>query len=83
MTVPVRFTGVASVDIGLGVGVLVTVCDGGSLGDVDSDALGAPVPLPASFPQPASTMAHVASTTMIRIRLDPFRCIDRITGTGC
>jgi hypothetical protein len=69
MTVPVRFTGGAAGEVVLGVGVLGRVCDGGSLGDVGSVTLGAPVPLPASFPQPTSKTAHAASTAMTRIEI--------------
>ena len=73
MTVPVRSTGVAAVGIALGEGVPVLVCDGGSLGDVDSVTLGAPVPLPASLPQPTSRTAHAASTAMMRIEIISLR----------
>jgi hypothetical protein len=69
IAVPVRFPGVAAVDAELGVGVLASGCNGVSVGDVDSGALGAPVLVPASSPQPARTMTHAASTAMRRIRI--------------
>jgi hypothetical protein len=75
MTVPVRFTGVAAVDVALAAGVWASGCDSVPLlaGDVDPGALGTPVPLRTSSPQPTSTTPHMASAAMIRIRRDPFR----------
>jgi hypothetical protein len=69
MTVPVRFTGVGGVDVGLGAGGLVWGCDGISLGDADSGALGVSALVAVPSPQPASTMAHTASTALRRIRI--------------
>src|SRR5215207_6070433 len=69
MTVPVRFSGFAAVAVELGVGVLASGSNGLSFGDVDSRALGAPVLVPTSSPQPVMTMTHAASTAMRRIRI--------------
>src|SRR5215207_5882255 len=71
MTAPVRFTGVAAVAVGPGLGLLVFGCNGVSLGCIDSGALGAAVLFSASLPQPM-TMTHAAMTATRRIRINSF-----------
>ena len=66
-------------------GMLVFDCNGVLLTGIDSGALGAAVPLPASFPQPMTfTHAARARTRRIRInsvpRLRPYRWTAASTG---
>jgi hypothetical protein len=83
MTVRVRFSGVAALEVELSVGVLVSGCNGVSLGDVDAGALGAPALVPASSPQPVMTMTHAANTAMRCIQISSFpEGFDRTAGRG-
>jgi hypothetical protein len=74
MTVPIRFSRVSAVDVALGSGELVKVCDCVALvaDAVSTGTLGVAALLSALPVQPTSATEHAArSSAMMRIRMFP------------